>query len=840
MPFTGHILVGRGGAWVFAPDRPADGICYVEYSSRSADELLNVRHFSNPVRPGNPAYVAGDSIATWLLLDQNNGTLSVNEQTSEDISSGSVNITLGGISVPQDILRKGHQVIIQTSDWVNGPWDFFARTWISSVTMRQENTVENSIWDIRCKGIQQFAMMQNVEPIVVGEIDMALGSQVNSSPTLGNPLFEVGTGEVYGWNPGVSPNNTVDGNKSTLWISEQARGTKEEFTVGRRGFTELYVNNIYGSRIESRYAAMSNVDMQDKSLWYYNAENGQWGEVPDVPNEIQDGGDHDFVIVGSEEAFSREHPGYSGTIIVPRMDTGDNEPVMNLLSPVGGFLGWKWQTTWQEVVVWGDISGLPGALEEGWWSGPPLPVPANGEIWRRAAEIDNPGNPWDDQASYWVNNRKSPLGLIGDDGDDVWVMWTLGGMDLELASDVPAGETALPIRSMDGYRTTDGLPPNGTVLVGREPVPYSSKTADTLICSPTTQDHVEGDMLLLNYKGYYTDAYPISRLEFHRYGGDPHAAHVWAAYSCLEGPTPGQSEHEVHYRRYGEIRDNYTPGGPDWTWTLPADTRVRTVLLGFRDMNHNYTRAWLNDFNAYLNRPYFTAERWVAATVPDLLVNTILKEGLGYNALLSGGVPGDWPIDPGYAKGVVDDGNCWELSTDIAALMSSLLIADRRGRLLWIWVPWGGTGAWPAPKHTWDESDLMSYEVRVAAGKRISQFELNWRTPDDEEVNTAVFPSTPDNMGEVFSSSEFILMNESDALNQARKRYYMSLNPNLIIGTIPELMSNLRLGDVAEVNSSYDTHGILRRGIITGITYDIANQASTTTVQLREIYRETI
>lgn len=778
-----------GGVWV-GPNNPGEAWEYMPYAGKSGNVLTGLVREPTGIREHSGVHTAGAVARMWMKIASNDGKLNFNDSLDEMLVANDWSFEVGGIAAPQVAFKPFHLAVLQSRTAVSGSLVNTFVGFLDSSTIRDDKRRVRA-WSVRIGSSALLLNRIEVQGVRVGTYDLAEhGSAVSSIP-LGAAHKERNVGDFVAANPSFDPNNVLDEDNDSMWIGDRIIGQNEN-PSGYDGFTQFYINPPITINSGTRWLEIIGRDTASVDIAVWDADlNAEF--VLDIASQTLSDSDR-YIVAENMMRFTQENPSQEAFHIFD-VSGSDNPNWFGHVRAHGGAIAFRMMgANYSGAIYWGTVTPATTGWAPDGFTGPSLPAPAYDQTMRylyNSAPATNTRDRWE------VSRRQSPGYTIQDnnEGEQAWLAVNLPSMGLVLHENVTPtvpGVGATLLIDGQGTPSTDGLPNSGTLVVGDERISYSAKVSGGVTVSgrgvggTSAANHVAGDAVLLVFsqggRETITDALPLKELRFERWGGTVYPSTFRWRYSALEARTPDQSQHTDDY----EVTNAYSgQTGATHSQAL-ANNRAKTVLLEIRRMTVNAARPRLNRLKVVVDPAYFDGSRWLPAgqTIEQLIKQIGMNAGLSAAAIVAnagGNAPSGFTtaIDKAFA-----------VMTSAAELGGSRILVRRDSIVtaspdsFWTQIVGNLEPAW-----TWTRSNASSIEFVRTGGGMVSQVKLHWRTPDNSNSGTVVYPAQPAKLGSVSEVGPLYFASEEGAQAAAQRRYILTRYPY-------EIMVTLAAGDL--------------------------------------------
>jgi hypothetical protein len=486
---TGVICIAPNG-----DDEQYEIVYYGSMTSTTFDDLTRYPGGDDPDHFSG-FHTDGAVVSEWLdITDLVTGSVTFSQEYSDGIGLWSA--SLQGVSFNSRLLARDNAVLCMwrfrpkdgdLDDWTDWTVAFlgYFKTVNASETYKREKS-----WRAAVEGVSQYLVNTDAPPSHSGKVDVAAGKSVTVSSVLPDPWLEHDSGEYQGY-PSLDGANLVDGDLTTLWISQNVPQVSRPTTHSNC----LQINEIMLEQ-HTGLPALQWIELFYKhpdgetsiDLKHYSIVNQvtHWerveydGEVSSIPNNNfvnqfgkgreMDAGGSWAVFVSDRAEFERRWQLLGGHILDWREKTVGSFS----LSKTGGFVALMFLGNSLEPIVWygavapqkfGEVTDFEGHGPN--WSGLPVPLPDPGHSMARSA----PGLVTTPSANAFVDpDEMNPTPGGFNRGDEEWASVDLGALDRKLEEELSSGET--------GYMVVDdllGFLESGDVMIDAEVIGYAER-----------------------------------------------------------------------------------------------------------------------------------------------------------------------------------------------------------------------------------------------------------------------------------------------------------------------------------------------------------------------------
>lgn len=830
-----------GGVWV-GPNGSGQSWEYERFTARSGTTLTVTRE-STTDREHNGIHSNAAQVYQFYPVTTNGGTLNIVDECDETISAITWRASISGVLAPQHVLRNGHIVIVTTST-NGGAYTIALVGFVDNPTI-SDNYESSAEWDLNIVSSAALVAETDARGVRIGDADLASAGSASSVQELVLAYDERASGDFTQASPDFSAASAIDNEFNTLWIAEHFVGTDIWSNAANSdpengyelAFAQIYCNPPTSAGPGAKWIELrvrSNTNVQGYAL---NIANGGSGAVIwqfGGPGEVPDGGSIFFV--EDEEAFARLNPLASSAVIYE-----DDLGYFDHISAAGGELWLRIGeiNAWTSRVRWGTGNGFvqhedaPART----WTGAAVTAPATGQT-MRYIWTNTTGN----AAAYWNTSMVKHAGYNIDNDDPMWIMTTLPGLGLTLATDitasVPGNSGALYINGPDEKYSTDGLPASGTIVIGDEEIAYSSKTSEyvTLASSgargangTTAAIHNAADEVYVKDGSVYTDAYLISAVGWTRGGSIfPKSFKIYTSNLIDNVRSSDQDDYLDDWTLRATVTTNVAN---NYTVALTT-TRVKHILIEIFEMTTNPARPRINEISAIVNASLHNPDLWLAA---DTTAGALIQQILETASIWPGAISHSGTA--ALAEATTADDNAWTVVTDVAEYSGSRITVGRDSKFVIAADSfWTGT---PAIATTWNRTSAATVQKSFRRTSPVSQVILPWKTADGASSGKIYYPATPER-GRKLEQPETIYVNSTAATSAARRLYFMRLYPFDAVVTAAGETNDKRAGEAHQVVWQFkdDMQALDRAYVVLSADHTLSNGSWSSTFRLAQYGHE--
>lgn len=819
-PTSGGVFVGGNGI--------GQGWEYEQYTGRSTNTLTGCVRESSSDRDHNGSHTAGATVHFWFPLTMNDGTLVLNEDADDNVSTLTWSATVSGVLAPHYVMREGHMVIIETAT-NSGSFAVFLLGFLTSPQI-SDDANNRGEWSF---GIMSSAgLLAQLEADGVRAGDNLMDRDASTSTPLVLPFDERPAGDYTAASPDLTGTSITDNVNDTLWIAERYKGDdiwsdtynndpENSYSSGTGiRFSQVYINPPTSAGPGARWIELRvGNSLNHEGFTIHRANGGtstDW--IYGGPGTVASG--DTIMLVEDEAAFTRLNPHCSAVA------TYENRDFFTGIDPAGGefWLRLGELNQWQARMRWGDGDGFVQHVDapSRTWTGSTITAPDIGETMRYRFDITS-----GDAADYWETGMVKHPGYDLDTTSPEWAMVTFPGMGLTLANDItdasPGVGESLYIYGPDEKPSVDGLASSGTLMIGDEQISYSAKIAAggyvTVSVrganSTTAAVHTAGDEVFVMDGSIATDAFAMKQIGWTRYNGTiyPKVFKVYTTQIVENVRTPADDD----YTNDWILRANVTAHASSSYLLNMATIRMRHLLLEIYEMTSKPARPRINELFGYMSPSYHQSGLWMATdtTVDEMISQIVQNVGLPSGCVV---VTDSLPeLDNIQTQG---GGDAWTVISDLAEFTGSKIIVGRDSKLnISLDTFWNGS---ISTSLTWSRSNAHTTRMTARPTVYISQVVLPWRTADGNTTGTVYYPTDPGD-GIKEELPETIYANSSAATSAARRYYFMKRYPVEFVVTSAIDGSAYRPLSAHAVNWQYnlDHVAVTRNCIVLGASHTL-------------------
>ena len=539
-----------GACWIGPASGDSEKWALFSYTSKVGNVLHGVEFLS--FDPNDSLYHAsGSTVCHYLdITDKLDGAVdfSGSQQGQWFLWNASVSVQ----NINPYIIVKDNSLLALRRKFVQGAWTEWA-VWffgyITQLTTAQDFRLSVD-GTLTIAGASQYLQYNQCAPIVVGTQNLAAGKPVTASSTIADPYLDLHSEDWRGLAPpSVLPDNVVDENMETLWVSNGEPSDIDWEKCGAMGISveELFLWPPTGYSDDMQWFHVYTSGWPtDNNSWEgyirsYSATGAIIGQISTKEDRFRAlspyaGAPGHIIFCKNQTVFERYFdPGECAVIEWGAVSQGTFSFDKN-----NGSLGFKGAgdtANEGDSLVWGNpvldsvgddqLTKRAAWVTEGYMS-----VPAAGHsIRRKPRSGGNPYNMFTDPCvgpdwfieSYTVN----PGEVRGDyrnidDWRGEWISVDLGTLDLVLGQSLTnsGGDPAdgnITVR-MGESDTTDGLTNSGSIIIGSEIIPYTGRTPSQLtgVTRSAPAAHAMGEPLFQYENSLAINTWPISIVRIRR------------------------------------------------------------------------------------------------------------------------------------------------------------------------------------------------------------------------------------------------------------------------------------------------------------------------------------
>lgn len=762
-----------GGFWV-----GSSRVSWINYSGKGGGTFTGLQWSTDSEE--DTTHASGSTVKLWYDIPENNGQLSLLNEMDGNLATIQWSADIGGgIKIPQIAIRNNHLIIVQSATSPGGTFSNWLVGWLQSPSFSESGAYKRQ-WSAKIVSSAQMIAQQEISGVRVSDLNIARDGSPSGQSTLAAFYKERLSGDYIAAEPDLSPASTNDGRVSTPWIAEHVVGTTlgtskpttDTTQPGQFIITQARISKAAGEPDGYRWVEITvTVTGGHTDILMISGSGHVQGLGTAGDYTAQD----KIIICEDDVLFQQQNPLSNAVLIFSIEDEPTN--FFNEISTAGDSLGLWFDNDlnegWTSLLMWGSGSTYPTAGEDKpdppTWSGAKVTAPTDGRTMRY--EWTNSGTP----ASNWVTDFNDHAGYRysnGNDFNEIWYHTELPSMGLQLAQDVDSGYTGIVALKDESGQTTGGLPSSGTIQVGSSLLTYNSKTDTTItLTSAPSVDHLEGDPVYVYFSSVASDGVPINRIRWT--AGTIYPKNFEILYSRLPAArTPGTSAYLNDYVQLADVTNHASN-----TYELTFSTvRARHIVMLIDKMSVDPARVRMNEFEVYLDRTYYDVDTWLGdGTATTGLFDTLLTLANMPSGALN--LTDDGNSD--LSNVTTEKQNAWTVAADLADYTNHRLTVERDSKITIAKDTfWTGGGSYSAVA-TWTRSNAS--EVRmlqdVSGIGAVAQVKLSWRTPDEEDDGTEIYPSTADWRGTVVEIGPYVYPDAVAAQAAARKQYWLRKYP---------------------------------------------------------------
>lgn len=842
----------KGGAWI-AGSAAGQGWEYVTYTTKTGNVLSGLTREPAAKREHNGAHTAPVEVLMWWELKGNDGKFQITRSLSDDWASINWNGSISGVNIPTAAIRNNHIVVIQHR---TDPTAFFTNYIVGFLDSPsgKDDYQNYGEWSVRIISSADLLSKIEVPAYKNGDLDMAKNGSAQGSQALVGTCKERASGDFTQANPSFDAESAIDDKNDTLWFAERLVGENnndphhnltDTANVGGLRFSQMYFNPPLGSLPGSRWIelVMLTGNFRGQSIW--TATGGVIADFPgnnrcfgwilpaaDVANFGR------VILCESEEAYTAQNPLSEHDAIF------ENKEFFQYIRPQGGELWMRLGelNLWQARVRWGD--GFSGVQHEdipsnqGTWSGPTLPVPAACQTLRY---IFQPTPLPSNNAGYWQVGTLSHFGYeIHSDQGAPWIKVELPGIGIKLRDDITATSPAVGQKLYTNDASgpsTAGLPESGTLKIGDETFGYSIREKDGVILSSRTNAaiHRKDDEVYIvdPLNGFATDAPPINKIEWFRYGSAvyPRNFELWVS-NLIEARTPDQDQWDEDYVNLHNVLNGATSS---YTATFTT-RRIKHIVFVINEMTVDPARPRINKIKAWADPSQYGSNWLHNGETISQFVNMLLQDA----HIPAGAISTSMAASP-MPDGETSRGSAWAILSDLMEYTSHRIECKLDSKIeVKPDSTWTSTAF--TPVRTWTKASAASIEPVWGNTNGVSQISMKWEMADKSTEGTATYPDVPDILGSVSEIGPYIYSSAATALQAARRRFFQNRYPYTLVVSCAESDPTIAPGEIHRVQwrMNTDMPEINRIYIVTAVDHLVEGGIGATTLTMTEIGREQV
>jgi hypothetical protein len=806
-------LAPKGGGFL-GPNGAGQSWEYIEYTSISTLTLSTVAREDTTVREHNGVHTAGAVFRQWWPLTMNDGRIHLVRKMNDELSALTWEMEISGVMIPRFALKNEHIIVIESKTDGDGAWTVYAVGWLTQPEMIDDSSYTGE-WKARVKSIAGVLNSTMLRGVRVGRLDVAKVASAKTNSQLTMAWKERHSGDFIEADPVFEPENVMDSDTGTLWISERVVGTDYvEVNDSTLGYledgnfaTQLHLRNPPNGEKGYRWIEWMGEPSDLNNLFYNGYITTSTGNQSPIafghPNVTFP---DRHVICEDEERFLEANPLGGGTANICEIpswwwdliDLENDAIAIYYVRPIEG-------NFWSKTIAWGT-DGLTASktpildyegddLEGDTWPGTQIQPPGPPERMIRFVYDADAVSPSTQPAQHYVIGYVDHVGYriqMGEmeDWERPWVILRLPGLGLMLRDTItdsePGASDALYIVD-GGGPSVGGLPSSGTISIGDERISYSAKDESTGALtvtargasSTTAASHRSGDIIeVVDTDGVVTDGMPVEYLGWTRYGGssNPTAFKIMTSNrENVRSPIQDDDSWLADWSLIGDIT-GYGGGAAYGTGAIDPVRRVRHLLIEVYGMSGNPSRARVNEIYAELDNSLYPADEWMDLPSPfeDVLERLLENAGVPSGAIdLSDVTSVDLvrPMNTAFES-------AWKVIEDAASYLGLRLEVGLDSKINVVnnefWTETTHT-----PSHTWDRENASRVEVFWERARPNSEVTLNWLGLDDDSIQGVVrYPTSGAYwMGEPVEVGPYLHLTETDASTSAQRRFWMARFP---------------------------------------------------------------
>ena len=668
-------------------------------------------------------------------------------------------------------------------------------------------------WSRKIGGLDTLLQRSTAPRLAAGRINLLRNAAVTASSTLFVPATEAGTGEFAGSLVTVEPENTIDDNINTLWISNDAPHAeeREEATayiqkVFIKPVTGYDQSKLWWIELKGSFAYSDWYLATSAGLYLHFAEGDAFAHVRSASRVI---------ICASQSDFEAYTGGSQGDAAIVDAKTVNTQGSFNsawtgrdgtfTLNPETDYVWLRRSSTPRKegtqfaAVAWNQdgsaASSMPNWDVDAVWTGNALDVsddlcPPGSGIRIKA------GQDGGSAADYEFTNLMIP----GDDYNSnhmEWLLYALEQQNAALTENISAGATTIELSSTVGFLN------NGIAICESDTFTYAGRTATELTGIPATGTNAVGNHSAGAQVNQVIDevtqyGWPCSQLELLR-PSDPTltaivSGRVYFLTSGLTAPaTPGTEEPldpdnpddpsdpannwKADYdgaptllylsNVVDDVRDYGRPltgpgGGPRW---------VQYVLVVFDGMTGD-ARARMNESRLYLAQAQINdsglgdIDTLSSAALAQYLLNLA-----GINLVLSYTASSDHLIGE-HATAIMP---YTRVLDDLARITGCIMNWGMANVISWqhdMWWPVGFADTQLEPVAILDNTCLHGTVQYSGRKPDESGVRIHARTPDGLHQYNATFPPNPAASAQLIELDDLVVTSSNIAKQLSQTMYY--------------------------------------------------------------------
>lgn len=808
---------------------------YVRYSGKTGSSFTGCTWTGDAEE--QTTHNSGASVLLWLPVTENNGRLNFEWSMTSNLAASSWEAKIGGgVKIPQSAIRNNHAALVQRATTTTGSFTNYLMGWLASPTFSMGRPSVGQWTATIVSSAQKIAEIA-VKGVRVGDLNIAKEGSASAISTLAGPYKERNSGEYVAAEPELGPQSAIDGDMTTLWISEDVIGTPQTFAVSNDPTTQgfLVISQIH---IDRHPGMPTGYEWIELTCTVTGSHGGValWADTQDSAFAGINGsytlGDK-IIICTDEVLFNDQNPRHGAAKVVSL----NGGTFLSGLSATGGAIGVYYTTQftegWHCDAIWGTGTEPDRGVGETNRFGPSftggnIPAPTPGETIRytfanSATPKNNYTNDYNDHAGY---------NFSADDGyDEPWFAVELPEMGLMLGEDIASSFTGTVLIKTDSGFSTGGLPSSGSIVIGDNIITFTSKTSTTIdITGGVTDAHVAGDKVYVYFSSVASDGVPINSIEW-EVGGSTYFKNFNVYYSRYpDARSPGAANYLDDYTSLASVT-----GHASSTYTLTfSTTRATKVLILPTLMNADPARMRLNEVRILLDRTYYDTAQWLADATPvATLFSTLLQDAY----IPTGAITATDDTLHNMSDLETTDQNAWSVVVDLADFSNHYLQVTRDSKISVAANDFWTTGTSYTSDETWTTSNAREprlLEDGTGTGT-VKQVQLWWKSASGASEGVEVYPASgsEDWRGSVLELGPFIFANSTDAQAAARKQYYLRKYPYKIF-IEPRVPGDYAPGQIHRVQWAFSDSWatVDRYCMVTGISETFENMNRTQSISL--------
>jgi hypothetical protein len=843
----GTLFPAKGGVWI-GPNGTNENWEYCTYTGRIAGTLSGLtRELVTQEQSGH--HTDGATVYFWFPVEIVD-PLEITEELDDNFASNYWTIRIRGEHVVQAALRNGNLALLQARwiDGANASWGNWQNEFIGWLQQPKfkDDVNQNGEWEATIVSTRGMLNRTKVRGVRIGSINDAKSGKATGSTALGGWYKEAHSAEMPTWSTKTGPDQAIDDNPSTPYISEAyLYPTSLPVNLGIEAVhIAPYIGQGRGYRwIQFRVTK----DKYNTTALVRNASN--------VYPELRDFSSSRVVLVENRAAFQDENPDVGSEWDVVEFTSG--WPVgqyamsesgctigkwWDSLSPSGGGLHVEHGKPGrgffaEDYVLWGTQ-----AKPSGWtWSGANVTVPSAGQTIQHVTVDQNIAT------AYQVNYIAMPGKPWEPANDTYYLMVQRPSMNLTVAQNITAGSPGAGENlyvALGDTLSVDGLSTSGTLQISSEQLTYTAKTAtqNAVVVgarganSTAATTHQAGEPIYQVESGLATDNAPLDAVQWRRPTGKPVPANfsVYGCRSITQPQTPPTGYWTDSWTSLFSV-SNYS-GSIYTSASVPAPNRYKWVMMVVDKMSGNDPyRMMVNEFRTYAGSTVF-GNHLNSGTIADtasLLLSNGGFPGGAFSASAGLTTTYNYTTDTGFAGQVCADladfGNC---RFDVGRDSKVNIYAD----------PYWSAPAYdlPATQVSWNVLNVTSIDADYKPGTEVGQVQLSWRAPDSATVNTVYYPSTLTGLGQTVKLGPYILVDTNAANDKARKEYWKRRSPYGVLVEANGAPFSYRAGQMCELHlSASDASVVVHRNyVIQQAQYQIEENKLQATFTVLQVGKE--